>query len=130
MLVLFVVTLNELNKKESIALACAKLGVRALPAAVQKIITTKTQGHPLYIEELVRSMLEEELIEIDDDGNCVLSQRLQNDANSAFPDNVQGVIVGRIDRLPSELQMTLKVCAVIGLQVSIKLLKADRKSVV
>lgn len=36
--------------------------------------------------------------------------------------------MGRIDRLENELQITLKVCAVIGLQVTIKLLKAIHPS--
>jgi hypothetical protein len=33
---------------------------------------------------------------------------------SAFPKTLAGVITGRIDRLPADQQLMLKVCAVVG----------------
>lgn len=69
--------LNELGEKETLQLACAKLGVRRVPMVVQNIIRQKTQGHPLYIEELVRSLLEEKLVTVDSSGTCHASPQLE-----------------------------------------------------
>src|SRR5262249_20723385 len=58
------VTFGTLSKRDSLALAQAKLAVKKLPPQVQQLIVNKTQGHPLYIEEMIRSMVEEELVSV------------------------------------------------------------------
>ena len=40
-----------------------------------------------------------------------------------IPDNLQGLLLARIDRLPEEVKHTLRVAAVIGRQFPLKVLK-------
>jgi hypothetical protein len=84
MMLILIVPLNELGEKETLQLACSKLGVRRVPMVVQNIIRNKTQGHPLYIEELVRSLIEEKLVTIDAAGTCHAAPQLEK-GNSHQP---------------------------------------------
>ena len=46
-----------------------------------------------------------------------------NIVNVDIPDNLQGLLLARIDRLPDEVKQTLRVAAVIGRQFPLKVLE-------
>ena len=43
--------------------------------------------------------------------------------NVEIPDNLQGLLLARIDRLPEETKRTLRVASVIGRQFAVKVLE-------
>ncbi len=43
--------------------------------------------------------------------------------NVEIPDNLQGLLLARIDRLPEDVKRTLRVASVIGRQFSVKVLE-------
>jgi predicted ATPase/class 3 adenylate cyclase len=106
--------LTSLSPDETVLLAATRLGVTAdgLPQVVARLVHERAGGNPFYAEELVYALRDNDLIEVTD-GGCVVSGDLAK-AEQALPDNIQGLVLSRIDRLPPEKQLTLKVAAVIG----------------
>ena len=110
--------LGSLSPDETLALAAARLGVavQELPEAVAGLVRTRAGGNPFFAEELVYALRDNGLIAVEaEDGKkrCVVRGDLER-AAQALPDTIQGLVLSRIDRLPPEEQLTLKVAAVIG----------------
>jgi len=110
--------LESLSPEETVALAAARLGVAdgALPEAVAELVHTRAGGNPFFAEELVYALRDNGLISVQarkGKTRCIVSGDLER-AAQALPDTIQGIVLSRIDRLPPEEQLTLKVAAVIG----------------
>ena len=105
--------LGTLPEEAVYNLVCTRLGVKALPQPVTKLIDEKAEGHPFFTEELAYALRDAQIIEVED-GVC----RLLTDENQLttlkFPDTIQGVIINRLDQLSPQQQITLKVASVIG----------------
>jgi tetratricopeptide (TPR) repeat protein len=114
--------LDTLPMAEISQLVCQRLGVSALPVPVAKLIREKAEGHPFFSEELAYALRDAELILIVD-GVCRLTPGVDN-LDALLPDTIEGVIVSRIDRLPPQTQLTLKVASVIGRIFALRLLTA------
>jgi transcriptional regulator with AAA-type ATPase domain/tetratricopeptide (TPR) repeat protein/ABC-type cobalamin transport system ATPase subunit len=83
------------------------LGESGIPAAMVEAIVSKAGGNPLFLEELARAVHE-------------------GDAHSTVqvPDTVQEVLLARIGRLPEAPRRLLQTAAVLGREVSPRLLGA------
>ena len=118
-----VVVMETLSPEEAESLVCYRLGVEALPDAVARVLREQAEGHPLYSEELAWNLVETGAMAIEEG-----EARLAIDASAlsamSFPDGLQGVITSRIDRLPQETQLLLKVASVIGRIFSFDVLTA------
>lgn len=57
---------------------------------------------------------------IRDNGNWVAGAEIKT---VEIPDNLQGLLLARIDRLPEEVKHTLRVAAVIGRQFQLRVLE-------
>ena len=115
--------METLSPEEAEALVCAKLGVSALPDPVARVLREQAEGHPLYSEELAWSLVENGAVSLED-GEARLAIPESKLSAMSFPDGIQGVITSRIDRLPQETQLLLKVASVIGRVFSFDVLKA------
>ncbi|MBN1485819.1 MAG: tetratricopeptide repeat protein [Chloroflexia bacterium] len=106
--------LQALTAENATALAAARLGVdsQALPEEVAALVQQRAGGNPLFAEELAHVLRESGVLAVER-GRCVLVGDLAA-LRAAVPDTVEGVVLARIDRLPPEQQLTLKVAAVIG----------------
>jgi class 3 adenylate cyclase/tetratricopeptide (TPR) repeat protein len=112
------IRLESMSPEETLMLAAARLGLTddGLPEAVAELVRTRAGGNPFFAQELVYALRDNDLITIEtDDGGtrCQISGDLDR-ATQALPDTIQGIVLSRIDRLPPEEQLTLKVAAVIG----------------
>jgi tetratricopeptide (TPR) repeat protein len=104
------VPLEPLAPAQRTAMAQALLGTTAIPQAVEQLIVRKTDGNPLFIEELTRSLLESGALVQTPEG-----YRLTQPVEALHvPTTVQGVLLARIDRLPEDVKEVLQVAAVIG----------------
>ncbi|MCL4871795.1 MAG: AAA family ATPase [Anaerolineae bacterium] len=105
--------LEFLAPADTEALVCQRLGVNRLPPRVANLIHEKAAGHPFFSEELAYALRDAGLIEVVD-GECRVTPQAGALRAMDFPDTIQGVITSRIDRLPPQQQLTLKVASVIG----------------
>jgi predicted ATPase len=112
------IALERLSPAQSMAMVQELLGSTALPPELEQFIATKTDGNPLFIEELTRSLLESGDL-VREAGGYRITQRL---ATLDIPPTVQGVLLTRIDRLHEDLKYVLQVASAIGRVFSYPLL--------
>jgi tetratricopeptide (TPR) repeat protein len=86
----------------------------SLPAELEQLILTKSEGSPFLAEEITRSLLEEGNL-TRDDGTHVLTRPVDE---IRIPGTVQEVIAARLDRLGAEAKRVVQVAAVLGRQFS------------
>jgi predicted ATPase/class 3 adenylate cyclase len=111
-------SLAEMAPEETVALVANRLGVALddLPTPLTGLVRERAGGNPFFAEELAFSLRDQGLIHVETEGgqtHCALSEDFDQ-ATAALPDDVQGLVLSRIDRLEPEQQLTLKVASVIG----------------
>ena len=109
-------TLNRLGRRQSAALA-TRVSDKPLPAALVEQITAKTDGVPLFIEELTKTVLESDLVTETQEGYA-LSGAV--DAMT-IPATLHDSLMARLDRL-SEAKEVAQIGACIGREFSYEFL--------
>lgn len=112
------VVLSPLSEEESAAFATSVLGP-SLPDDLQKLIASKAEGNPFFVEEVGRSLLESGLLE-HVAGACVMRGSVEQ---LRIPDSVEEVILARIDSLDREPRETVQLASVIGREFARPLLE-------
>ncbi|MCX5748629.1 MAG: AAA family ATPase [Candidatus Saganbacteria bacterium] len=102
--------LKKLNRTQSYEMVHSLLAIDALPDSVRDMILVKSEGNPFFIEEVIRSLMERELVYKDGDRWTAKSGIEHIDV----PDTIHGVIMERIDRLETETKYVLQCASVIG----------------
>ena len=111
--------LNRLGRLHAIRMIDGVAAGRSLPAQVIDEIVAKTDGVPLFMEELTKSVLESDLLH--EDGNSyVLSSAL---TPLAIPSTLHDSLTARLDRL-SPIKETAQIGAAIGREFPHSLLEA------
>jgi class 3 adenylate cyclase/tetratricopeptide (TPR) repeat protein len=81
-----------------------------VPAATRSLIEEKARGNPFYVEEVVRSLLEEGALEFRNGAvHATAAIHL-----AEIPGTIQEVVMGRIDRLAPAHRTVLQIASVIG----------------
>lgn len=111
-------TLGRLPRRHSLELLASMTKGKALPSEVEQAILAKTDGVPLYIEELADNVLKSGLL-AEDDNSFSLKAPLQD---LSIPDSLQALLMERIDRLGSAKDI-VQLGAVIGREFSYELLR-------
>lgn len=112
------IILGNLSEKDSRSLVANLLEIEALPDRVRDLILRKAEGNPFYVEEVIRMLIERGVI-LHQHGAWIAQQEL---SEHDIPDNLHGLLLARIDRLPAEARYTLLVASVIGRNFPIKVL--------
>ena len=81
-----------------------------LPAAVRRVIVERAEGNPFFVEELVRTLIDQGVLERLNGGWT--ARDLPDDF--VVPDTVQAVLAARIDLLQPAEKAALQAAAVIG----------------
>ncbi len=89
------------------------------PADVRDLILQRAEGNPFFIEEVIRALIEAGILVQAGDR----WQATQRATTLDIPDNVQGVLLSRIDRLPEEAKRALQAASVIGRLFPLDLLR-------
>ncbi len=87
-----------------------RLGVKALPEALARLVTEKAEGNPLFAEEIVSFLTERGIIR-------AAAGKLEFFANAvaaALPGSVQNLLTARVDRLAPKDRALLQAASVIG----------------
>jgi predicted ATPase/class 3 adenylate cyclase len=112
-------TLNRLARVQAHTMVGHLTGGRLLPAAVLEPILAKTDGVPLFVEELTKTVLESGLLR-EVDGGWQLAGPLPP---LAIPETLQGSLLARLDRL-APVKEVAQIGACIGREFSYALLAA------
>ncbi|MDA9489444.1 AAA family ATPase [Bradyrhizobium sp. CCBAU 11361] len=110
-------TLSRLSRRQGAAMVARLSGGKALPPAVLDQIVAKTDGVPLFVEELTRTVLETNLLR-DEGDHYALAGPLPP---MAIPATLQESLLARLDRLAPAREVA-QVAAAIGREFSHELL--------
>lgn len=88
--------LNRLERPHAEATVAHIAGAKHLPGEVVEHIVKKTEGVPLYVEELTRTILASDILH-DTGESYELTGPL---ASPSIPDTLQESLMARLDRLP------------------------------
>ena len=111
--------LNRLDRRDRTALVAQIAGGKALPDEVIDQIAERTDGVPLFVEELTKSVLESGLLREETD-RYVLDGALPP---FAIPTSLHDSLMARLDRLAS-VRLVAQIGAAIGREFSYALLRA------
>ena len=103
------ITLNRLERQHSQALVARLAGHKPLPVEVVEHIVAKTDGVPLYVEELTKTILASDILR-DTGERFELTGPL---SSLAIPDTLQASLMARLDRLP-QVREIAQLGAVLG----------------
>ena len=112
-------TLRELTEADSQQLVANLLNNATLPAATRNLIFQKAEGNPFFVEEIIRMLIERGAL-VQRDGKWIAQGKI---TAAEIPDNLQSLLLARIDRLPEDVKRVLRVASVIGRQFSVKVLE-------
>lgn len=111
-------TLNRLPRRQSIELLASMTGGKALPLEVEQAILSKTDGVPLYIEELAENVLKSGLLAEEKDSFSLKAPI----KDLSIPDSLHALLMERIDRLGPAKDI-IQLGATIGREFSYELLR-------
>ena len=104
------VTLGRLPADESERLISLLLDTEEFPEPVKQSILARAEGNPFFLEEIVRRLIDERLIERVGERWQVQGKLIDLE----IPETVQGVILARIDLLAPAERRALQEAAVVG----------------
>jgi class 3 adenylate cyclase/tetratricopeptide (TPR) repeat protein len=104
------ISLQPLGASESGHLIRNLLGEGQLAAGLSTRIIDATGGNPLFVEELLRMLADEEWLQRDDGGWRVVGDL----SELPVPPSIEAVLADRLDRLDPDYRDTLRRAAVIG----------------
>ncbi len=102
--------LEPLNEKQCETLIDNLVEIAGLPPAIRAAISDRTEGNPFFIEEVLRSFIDEGVVEFKD-GKFKATKKVES---VVIPETIQDVLMTRIDRLDEISRTLLKIAAVIG----------------
>ena len=108
-----VITLGPLSRTDAEQLVDELLQIDNLPSSTRDLILGRAQGNPLFLEELLRTLIDAEYVAIESD-RVVATDKIGDLEAIDIPDTVHGVIGARIDRLPAGSKGTLQTASVLG----------------
>src|SRR5215813_7274198 len=113
------VTLGRLGREDASLLVERVVGGKPLPEAVMSQILSQTDGIPLFIEELTKTLLESQILREGPDRYEMIGPY----PSQAIPKTLQGSLLARLDRLGPAKEVA-QIGAVIGREFTHELLGA------
>ncbi|MBI1928437.1 AAA family ATPase, partial [Candidatus Poribacteria bacterium] len=113
------ITLKQLSSHESRRLVEELLTIDNLPESVKGMILRKSEGNPFFIEEVIRSLIDRDLVYREGDRWKARAEISDIDV----PDTIQSVVLSRVDRLQAEARYVLQCASVIGRLFKYRLLE-------
>lgn len=104
------IPLHPLSSEESRTLVDSLLQVECMPPEVERVILSRAEGNPLFVEEVLRTLIEEGTL-ARDNGNWRVTRAVDV---TEIPDTLQGVLTARIDRLDESMKRVVQIAAVVG----------------
>ena len=102
--------LRELTPQQSARLVESLLRIENLPPSMKELILNKSQGNPFFVEEVIRSLIDRELVY--QEGEDWKAREEISDLD--VPDMIQNLVLARVDRLEADSKNVLEYASVIG----------------
>jgi len=119
------INIEPLTKDESDELIDNLLHKVELPDKINSLVIERASGNPFFIEEVIRSFIDEGLIEIKND-QFLLTDNIKY-AN--IPESINNVLLSRIDRLDDKTKNLLRTASVIGRNFYFKVLEEATETI-
>jgi class 3 adenylate cyclase/tetratricopeptide (TPR) repeat protein len=113
------ITLNRMERNEVANLIIQQADGTTVPPDVIEYIVEKTDGVPLYVEELTTAILESDFLQVKD-GAYQLTRPL---SGLSIPATLQDLLMARLDRLPS-IREVAQLGSILGREFAYDMLKA------
>src|SRR5262249_19314182 len=113
------ITLTRLGRPQVEAMITSLTGGKALPAAVVEQVVTKTDGVPLFVEELTKTVLESGLLQETEEHYELMGPL----PPLAIPGTLHDSLMARLDRLAT-IKAVAQLGAVLGRTFAYELLQA------
>jgi class 3 adenylate cyclase/tetratricopeptide (TPR) repeat protein len=110
--------LDPLGKESAEQMLSALVGDGSELAPLRRLIVVRTEGNPLFMEEIFQALLEDGSLQRN--GSVKLVRPVEQ---LRLPPTVQGILAARIDRLPREEKELLHTLAVIGTEFPFALVR-------
>jgi tetratricopeptide (TPR) repeat protein len=114
-------TLPPLSAQDSVQIIQAVLQRGTVPPPLLQALLAKAQGNPFFLEELARTLMEQDAAQSAPTGQSPRPRPTPPDLQ--LPPTVQAVLAARIDRLAPEAKRLLQTAAVIGTDIPVPLLQ-------
>ncbi len=105
-----IVTLAPLDEQYAARLVEALLDIEDLPAATRRLILAKAEGNPFFLEEVVRTLIEQDAVRFVD-GRYRITEKIHD---VEIPGTVGEVILARVDRLDERTREVVQLASVVG----------------
>ena len=104
------IELQPLSPSEAQDMLTSLLMTERIPPELRRLVQEKAEGNPFYVEEMVNSLIESEILLRDGEG-WKLTGPIRD---STVSSTIHGIIGGRLDRLEKESKQVLQEASVIG----------------
>ena len=104
------ITLDRLSDENTVEFLKKRIGISALPRELEQLALAKTQGNPLFAEEITNYLVERG--QIQRKGSEVFYNSGAN--KSALPVTLENLLLERFDRLDEDSRLVLEAASVIG----------------
>jgi class 3 adenylate cyclase/tetratricopeptide (TPR) repeat protein len=111
--------LRPLAAQAQRSLATDLLGANDLPEAVRSMVLERCDGNPLFVEQLIGTLLDRGLLRRTE-GDWWVDPR----AGETVPPSLQGLLLARLDALPHPVHRLAMIGSVIGREAPLGLLRA------
>ncbi len=114
------IVLSGLSIEAAMEMIDYLLETESLPERIHRLILARSEGNPMFLEEVVRSLIEHGVLARSGD-----RWRVTGDVPaSLIPASLHGAILARLDRLDRPTRRTLQLAAVIGRTFNVQVLEA------
>jgi serine/threonine protein kinase/tetratricopeptide (TPR) repeat protein len=113
--------LADLIPAESERLVALRLGVDTVPEELLRFVKARAGGHPLFIEEVIKGLLDADAVTVVD--RRVAAMNLEGQ-DLALPKTLRGLVASRVSRLSNADRATLQAAAVLGAPIDVYVLSS------
>ena len=107
-------SLHELSDEESRDMVFSLLNTDGLPPGLERVITTRAEGNPFFVEELVRSFIHRGLVTRD-----LTTWKVSDNLDDIeLPETVHAIVASSLDRLPGPSRLATQQASVLGRRFS------------
>ena len=112
------IILGSLSANEIANLAQEHLGDKLAPS-LARLLMQRAEGNPFFAEQILLYLQEQGMLISDEQGWRLIDG---TSSDRALPDDVQAVLVARLDRLAQEVKQVVQTAAVLGREFSVQIL--------